>query len=140
MDVIRLLAVRESPLSVDEVMRAIRDPRAGGNALFAGTIRDSDGGRGVTGLGYSAHPSVEDELRKIAEKVVADFPVLALAAVHRIGDLAVGELAVVAAVACPHRAEAFDACRRLVDELKHEVPIWKHQRFSDGTDEWVNAC
>jgi molybdopterin synthase catalytic subunit len=139
MDVIRLLAVHSAPLSVDEVMQAVRHPAAGGTALFAGTVRDADGGKGVIGLGYSAHPSVEDELRRIAEKVAADYPVLALAAVHRVGELAVGDLAVVVAVACPHRGEAFDACRRLIDELKHQVPIWKHQRFSDGTDEWVGA-
>lgn len=63
-----------------------------------------------------------------------------MAAVHRVGDLAVGDLAVVVAVACPHRGEAFDACRRLIDELKHEVPIWKHQRFTDGESEWVNGA
>jgi molybdopterin synthase catalytic subunit len=140
MDAIRLLAVRDTPLSVDEVLAAVQDPAAGGTALFAGTVRDSDGGRGVSLLGYSAHPTVDAELRRIAEKIVADFPVCALAAVHRVGDLAVGDLAVVVAVASPHRAEAFDACRRLIDDLKHQVPIWKHQRFTDGTDEWVGAC
>ena len=68
-------------------------------------------------------------MRRVAEKVVADFPVRALAAVHRVGDLAVGDLAVVVAVSCPHRGEAFEACRKLIDDLKHEVPIWKHQTF-----------
>ena len=94
----------------------------------------------VDRLGYSCHPSAEAEMRRIAEKVVADYPVRALAAVHRVGDLSVGDLAVVVAVSCPHRAEAFDACRKLIDDLKHEVPIWKHQTFSDGTEEWVGAC
>jgi molybdopterin synthase catalytic subunit len=79
-------------------------------------------------------------MRRVAEKVVADHPVRALAAVHRVGDLKVGDLAVVVGVSCPHRAEAFAACRKLIDDLKHEVPIWKHQRFSDGTEEWVGAC
>jgi molybdopterin synthase catalytic subunit len=139
MGVIRLLAIRDTPLSADEVLAAVRDPGAGGTALFVGTVRDADEGRGVTSLGYSAHPTVYDELHRIAEKIVADFPVRALAAVHRVGDLEVGEPAVVVAVACPHRAEAFAACRRLIDDLKHEVPIWKHQRFSDGTEEWVGA-
>jgi molybdopterin synthase catalytic subunit len=139
MDVIRLVAVRDEPLSVDEVMDAVRDPAAGGTALFAGTVRDVDGGRGVTGLEYSAHPTVEAEFRRVAEKVAADYPVQALAAVHRVGQLAVGDLAVVVAVSCPHRGEAFEACRRLIDDLKHQVPIWKHQTFTDGTDEWVGA-
>ncbi|MER6436297.1 MULTISPECIES: molybdenum cofactor biosynthesis protein MoaE [unclassified Streptomyces] len=139
-DPIRLVAVRDEPLSLDEVFRAVGDDAAGGTALFVGTVRDHDGGADVAGLGYASHPSAEAEIRRIAEKVVAEFPVRALAAVHRVGDLAVGDLAVVVAVACPHRGEAFEACRRLIDDLKHEVPIWKHQKFSDGTEEWVGAC
>ncbi|MEU2562278.1 molybdenum cofactor biosynthesis protein MoaE [Streptomyces longispororuber] len=136
---IRLLAVRDAPLSLDEVFRAVADDAAGGTALFVGTVRDHDGGADVAALSYSSHPSAEAELRRVAEKVVAEFPVRALAAVHRVGDLAVGDLAVVVAVSCPHRAEAFAACRKLIDDLKHEVPIWKHQTFSDGQEEWVGA-
>ncbi|MER5860408.1 molybdenum cofactor biosynthesis protein MoaE [Streptomyces sp. NPDC059688] len=139
-DPVKLIGVRETALSVDEVFRAVGDEAAGGIALFVGTVRNHDGGADVDGLGYSCHPSAEAEMRRIAEKVVADFPVRALAAVHRVGDLRIGDLAVVVAVACPHRAEAFDACRRLIDDIKHEVPIWKHQKFSDGTEEWVGAC
>lgn len=138
-DPIRLLAIRDAPLSLDEVFRAVGDDAAGGTALFVGTVRDHDGGADVDLLGYSSHPTAEAELRRVAEKVVADFPVRALAAVHRVGDLVVGDVAVVVAVSCPHRAEAFAACRKLIDDLKHEVPIWKHQRFSDGTEEWVGA-
>ncbi len=139
-DPIRLLAIRDTPLSLDEVFRAVGDDAAGGTALFVGTVRNHDGGADVDALGYSSHPTAEAELRRVAEKVVADHPVRALAAVHRVGDLSVGDLAVVVAVSCPHRAEAFAACRKLIDDLKHEVPIWKHQRFSDGTEEWVGAC
>ncbi len=142
-DPLRLLAIRDTPLSVDEVFAAVGDAAAGGTALFVGTVRDHDGherGEAVTALEYSAHPTAEAELRRIAERVAADFPVRALAAVHRVGALAVGELAVVVAVSCPHRAEAFAACRRLIDDLKHEVPIWKHQTFADGSEEWVEAC
>jgi len=137
---IRLVAIRDAPLSVDEVLAAVSDPAAGGVALFVGTVRDHDVGRLVTGLEYSAHPAAIDRLRAVAEKVVADYPVRALAAVHRVGDLAVGDLAVVVGVACPHRAEAFAACHRLIDELKVTVPIWKHQLFADGTDEWVGSA
>ncbi len=100
-DPVRLLAIRDTPLSVDEVFRAVGDDAAGGIALFVGTVRNHDGGQDVGALGYSCHPSAENELRKVAEKVVADFPVRALAAVHRVGELAVGDLAVVVAVACP---------------------------------------
>ncbi|MFG2192966.1 molybdenum cofactor biosynthesis protein MoaE [Streptomyces sp. NPDC048639] len=138
-DPIRLLGIRDTPLSVDEVFATVGEDSAGGIALFVGTVRDHDGGSGVDALGYSAHPTAEAELRRVAEKVAADFPVRAMAAVHRVGDLSVGDLAVVVAVACPHRAEAFAACRRLIDDLKSEVPIWKHQQFSDGTEEWVGA-
>ncbi|MCF6523465.1 molybdenum cofactor biosynthesis protein MoaE [Streptomyces sp. JJ36] len=138
-DPIRLLGVRETPLSLDEVFTAVGDPSAGGTALFVGTVRDHDGGSDVTRLGYSSHPTAEAELRRVAEKVAADFPVRALAAVHRVGDLGVGDVAVIVAVSCPHRGEAFAACRRLIDDLKHEVPLWKHQTFSDGTEEWVGA-
>ncbi|HYX58188.1 MAG TPA: molybdenum cofactor biosynthesis protein MoaE [Streptosporangiaceae bacterium] len=139
MSVVRLIAVRESELSVDEVRAAVADPAAGGIALFAGTVRDSDHDRGVSGLSYSAHPSAVDELRRVAEVIAEKYPVIGIAAVHRVGDLDVGDLAVVLAVSCPHRAEAFDACRDLIDILKVSVPIWKHQRFDDGTAEWVGT-
>jgi len=135
--VVRLVAVREEALSVDEVFAAVQDPRAGGVALFVGTVRSVDDGRGVTGLGYTAHTSVLDQLRAVADEVAAGHPVLALAAVHRVGDLEVGDLAVVVGASCPHRGDAFAACRDLIDELKSRVPIWKHQLFADGGEEWV---
>jgi molybdopterin synthase catalytic subunit len=137
--VVRLIAIRESELSVDEVRAAVAGPGAGGIALFAGAVRDTDHDQGVTGLSYSAHPSAEAELQRVAELIAEKFNVLGLAAVHRVGDLAIGDLAVVAAVACAHRGEAFDACRELINVLKASVPIWKHQRFTDGTSEWVGT-
>ncbi|BBA99962.1 putative molybdopterin biosynthesis protein E [Actinacidiphila reveromycinica] len=138
---VRLLAIRDTPLSVDEVLAAVGDDAAGGTALFVGTVRDHDERPDalVTGLSYTAHPTAGTELRRVAEKVAADFPVRALAAVHRVGDLRVGDIAVVVAVACPHRGEAFAASRRLIDDLKREVPIWKHQTFADGGQTWVGA-
>jgi molybdopterin synthase catalytic subunit len=140
-DQIRLIAIRDTDLSVDEVRSAIADPAAGGEVLFVGTVRDNDADKGVTALSYTAHPSAEAELRKVAEAIVAKYPdVIALAAVHRVGDLAVGDLAVVVGVSCAHRAEAFHACHALIDELKASVPIWKHQRFTDGADEWVGSA
>ena len=139
MSAVRLIAVRDSELSLDEVRAAVADPAAGGIALFAGAVRDTDHDRGVTGLSYSAHPLATDELRRVAEVVAEKYPVIGIAAVHRVGDLAIGDLAVVLAVSCPHRAEAFDACRDPIDILKASVPIWKHQRFDDGTTEWVGS-
>ena len=140
MSVVRLIAVRDSELSVDEVRAAVADPGAGGLVLFAGAVRDTDHDRDVTALSYSAHPSAEAELRRVAEVIAEKFPVLGIAAVHRVGDLEIGDLAVVVAVACPHRAEAFDACRALIDLLKASVPIWKHQRFAEGDSEWVGSA
>jgi len=134
---VRLLDIRDTPLSVDEVWRAVADPAAGGTAVFVGAVRGQDGGRSVTDLGYTAHPSALDELRTVVAEVAAAHDVVAVAAVHRVGDLAVGDLAVVVAVSCAHRGEAFDACRTLIDELKSRVPIWKHQIFADGDEEWV---
>jgi molybdopterin synthase catalytic subunit len=129
--------VRDSALSVDEVLAAVSDPVAGGTVVFVGTVRDADDGRAVETLGYSAHPTVDVALREVAERVAATHPVTALAAVHRVGDLVVGDLAVVVAASCPHRAEAFAACRALIDELKATAPIWKNQVFADGSQEWV---
>jgi len=134
---VRLLDIRDTPLSVDEVFQAVADPAAGGTAVFVGAVRGQDGGRAVTDLGYSAHPSALDELRTVTDEVAAAHDVVAVAAVHRVGDLAVGDLAVVVAVSCAHRGEAFVACRALIDELKSRVPIWKHQVFADGDEEWV---
>jgi len=139
-NVVRLIAVRDSELSVDEVRAAVADPGAGGLALFAGAVRDTDHDRDVTALSYSAHPSAEAELRRVAEVIAEKFPVLGIAAVHRVGDLEIGDLSVVVAVSCPHRAEAFDACRALIDLLKASVPIWKHQRFAEGDSEWVGSA
>ncbi|MDE3721069.1 molybdenum cofactor biosynthesis protein MoaE [Nocardiopsis sp. N85] len=144
MEQITLASVRDTPLSVDEVLAAVTDPRAGGTAVFIGTVRDHDHGRDVARLGYSAHPTVEAMLRSVMEKVLADTsvpgrPVVRLAAVHRVGDLEIGDLAVVVAASAEHREEAFAACRRLIDDLKAQVPIWKHQAFSDGDEEWVGT-
>ena len=140
MSSVRLVDVRDTALSLDEVFEAVRDPAAGGVALFVGTVRDHDGGRDVSALQYSAHPSAVQQLREVAERVAHEEDVVAVAAVHRVGDLAIGDLAVVVAVSAAHRAEAFAAGRRLIDELKAEVPVWKHQTFGAGDATWVGAC
>jgi len=139
-ETIRLAEIRGTALSVDEVLSAVSDPAAGGISLFVGTVRDHDHGEDVVRLSYSAHPSAEAELRRVAEKVAASYSVTAIAAVHRVGDLDVGDLAVVVAVSCPHRGEAFHACRALIEELKASVPIWKHQQYAGGRSDWVNSA
>lgn len=137
---IRLLAITEDPLSVADVYASVSDvPSAGGIALFSGVVRDEDAGRGVSGLAYEAHPAAEAALREVVEKAAGEYPVHAVSAVHRVGELRIGDIAVIVAVACRGRAEAFAACRQIIDQLKETVPIWKHQRFADGSSEWVGA-
>lgn len=138
-DAIVLIDIRDAPLSPMEILAAVDHPAAGGTALFVGTVRDHDGGRGVASLQYSAHPSALEQMRAVAASVAADHDVRRLAAVHRVGDLQIGDLAVVVAVSCGHRGEAFAACRELIDRIKANVPIWKHQAFVDGTTEWVST-
>ena len=139
-DAIRLLDIRDSALSSDEVLAAIADPSAGGTALFIGTVRNHDHDRPVEELSYEAHPDALKQLREVAERICADPAVTALAAVHRTGLLTIGDAAVIVGVAAAHRDVAFAACRRLIDDLKAEVPIWKHQHFTDGASEWVGTC
>lgn len=137
--VVRLVDIRNAPLEVAEVLAALSDAAAGGLALFVGVVRDHDANLGVSGLEYSAHPTALQELRSVAESVAGKYDVLALAAVHRTGRLAIGDAAVIVATAAAHRGEAFEASRALIDQLKATVPIWKHQLFADGTDEWVGT-
>ena len=136
---IRLAAIRNTPLSVEEVLAAVEDPAAGGVVSFTGLVRSSDEGRRVTALEYSAHPTATEALLSVMDAVAADLPVVAVAAVHRVGMLAIGDVAVVVAASAAHRDEAFLAARRLIDDLKATVPIWKHQLFTDGTEEWVGT-
>ena len=136
---VRLVELRETPLDVDEVLAALDDDSSGGLTLFVGRVRDHDHGKGVTGLDYSAHPTALDVMRAVCEKVAADHGVHGIAAVHRVGTLAIGDVAVVVATSSAHRGTSFDASRLLIDTLKAEVPIWKHQRFGDGSEEWVGS-
>ena len=136
---LRLLAIRDCTIAVEEVLAAVEDAQAGGVVSFTGLVRQVDGGREVTALEYSAHPGALAALTAAAEAVAVDLPVVALAAVHRTGLLAVGDVAVVVAASAVHRGEAFEAARRLIDDLKATVPIWKRQMFLDGADEWVGT-
>ena len=136
-DAVALVALSDAPLSVDEVLDAVRHPTCGGVAVFLGVVRDHDHGDVVTALDYEAHPSALDAMRATCAAVAAGSGAVRLAAVHRTGALRVGDLAVVVAAAAPHRGQAFDACRELIDTLKARTPIWKHQSLGDGSTEWV---
>lgn len=131
--------VTSEPLSVDEHLAAVGGPQSGAVVAFSGVVRDHDHGRVVVSLEYVGHPTAEDILRECRDEIAADPAVHAVAVSHRIGHLAIGDAALVAAVAGAHRAEAFDACERLVDLVKSRLPIWKRQLFPDGTDQWVNC-
>lgn len=134
-----IVAVTAELLDLAAHERAVADPRAGAVVSFQGVVRDHDNGRGVTLLEYEGHPSAADVLRAVAAEIAADPAVYAVAVSHRIGTLAVGDVALVAAVSTAHRAAAFAACGRLVDEAKARLPIWKRQVFADGAEEWVNC-
>jgi molybdopterin synthase catalytic subunit len=137
---IRLVEVGEAPLSVTTVEELVADPRAGAVVSFGGNVRDHDHGRSVATLTYEGHPSAQAVLAEVAKEIDARFDVVALAVAHRVGPIAIGEAALVAAVATAHRGEAFAACQALVDLVKERLPVWKHQVFADGTDEWVNCA
>jgi molybdopterin synthase catalytic subunit len=136
---VRLVGLREEPLDVSEVVAALDDAVSGGLTLFVGRVRDHDHGKGVTGLDYTAHPTALEALERVCAQVAEEYDVHGVAAVHRVGTLGIGDVAVVVATTAAHRGSAFDASRALIDTLKATVPIWKHQRFDDGSDEWVGT-
>jgi molybdopterin synthase catalytic subunit len=136
--VVTVAEVRDTPLDLAAHEKSVTDVRAGAVVSFQGVVRDHDDGRGVTLLEYEGHPSAAKILREVAEEIANDPDIYAVAVSHRIGTLDIGDVALVASVSSAHRAEAFAACARLVDEVKARLPIWKRQVFTDGSDEWVN--
>ena len=129
--------VVDRALSLDEVVRAVEGPGAGAVVTFTGAVREATAGRAVLRLEYEAYaPMAEAVLSRLGTEVGGRWPGARLAIVHRVGVLSPGELAVVIAAAAPHRAEAFEACRYAIEQLKAEVPIWKKEVFSDGSI-WV---
>lgn len=131
-------AVTDQPLEAAGMQAAVTAPTAGAVVGFSGIVRDHDGGRGVTGLDYTAHPTAQRELQRVCEQIAAEHPGLRLAAAHRTGPLGVGDSALEVAVAASHRAAAFEACDALVGRIKQRVPIWKEQHLAEGGSQWVN--
>jgi molybdopterin synthase catalytic subunit len=132
-------AVTQDRLLLTELEHLVGHESAGAVVGFAGVVRNHDGGREVLRLEYSAHPHAEQTLFEILAEVAAQASgVHAVAASHRVGALQIGDAALVAAVSADHRAAAFTVCAQLVDTVKERLPVWKHQFFADGTDEWVN--
>jgi molybdopterin synthase catalytic subunit len=131
--------VVETALDVADHEALVADAGAGAIVSFAGVVRDHDDGRSVTRLVYEAHESAASVLAEVASEIAKDPAVHAVAVSHRVGPLEIGDVALAAAVSTAHRGEAFALCARLVDQVKERLPVWKHQIFADGTDQWVNA-
>lgn len=132
----RVALITAEPIDERAVRAAVEADSSGAVVMFSGVVRDHDGGREVSALDYQAHPEAERFLAECVRRI-ADETGLAVAAAHRVGELRIGDIALFAAASAAHRAEAFDACERLVELIKQEVPIWKRQHFGDGVSEWV---
>lgn len=134
-----LASITDQVIDPREVEVAVWSTADGAMVTFSGVVRDHDGGRtDVLDIEYSAHPAAGDILRRLCDQVAAQHSAR-VAAVHRVGVLPVGEIAVAVVAVSAHRAEAFAACSDLIERLKREVPIWKRQRFTDGVSEWVGV-
>ncbi len=135
-----LAEICAEPLDSGRYDAAVRTEASGAVVLFAGVVRDHDGGRPVRALEYVGHPSAEAVITEVAAEIARQSGVHAVAVGHRVGQLAIGDTALVAAVSAAHRQEAFAACGRLVEEVKARLPVWKRQVFADGSDEWVGSA
>lgn len=136
---VRHAAVGTEEITVAAMAKDVADPRCGAVVTFDGVVRDHDGGRGVDRLEYTSHPSAPAVIAEVAAEIAERYPDVLVAVAHRVGPLAIGDSALVCAIAAPHRKQAFVACDELVDTVKQRVPIWKHQVFDDGASEWVGA-
>jgi molybdopterin synthase catalytic subunit len=129
----------ESPILVAPQYGALSHHVAGAFASFEGWVRDHNDGRAVDGLRYEAYSALaEKEGTRVLDEALQKFDIVDARCVHRIGDLAIGELAVWVGVSAAHRGAAFDACRYIIDEVKSRVPIWKHERYRDGDTGWLH--
>jgi molybdopterin synthase catalytic subunit len=134
------VAVTGDPIRATDVLAHVGDDSHGAVLLFLGVVRDHHEGRAVTGISYEAYAAMaEAELGRIAEQAEARAGSQSIAVVHRVGELAVGEISVAVAVSSAHRAEAYEASRFIMEEIKKRVPVWKRERYADGTEEWVEG-
>jgi molybdopterin synthase catalytic subunit len=134
-----MIQLTRDPIDHQKLTEAVRRPHCGAVVTFLGTVRDLTEGQVTTALDYEAYPPMaEKKLAEIEADTRSRWPVGELLMVHRLGRLAVGEVSVAVAVSCPHRAQAFEACRHAIDRLKELVPIWKKENWADGRAEWVH--
>ena len=132
--------VTDAPVHIQGLSKLVANPHSGAIVTFCGDVRDHDGGKEVESLLYEIHPSAPEQIKVITQSVIGRFEIEKVAVAHRYGDIAIGETAFAVAVSAAHRQAAFDACAAIVDEVKAKLPIWKHQKFTDGSDEWVNCA
>lgn len=135
-----LVRVTAEAIGADEALEFVADPGAGGTCVFIGTVRDHSDAGGVTGLAYEAwEEQAVRRLSELGDELFERWPLCRAAFLHRFGDLAVGEVSVVVACSAPHRAEAFEACRHGIEQLKRDVPIWKKEHLVSGESSWVRG-
>ena len=132
--------VTDAPVHIQELSKLVANPHSGAVVTFCGDVRNHDGGKEVASLLYEIHPSAPEQIKLITQSIIGRFEIEKVAVAHRYGDIAIGETAFAVAVSAAHRQAAFDACAAIVDEVKAKLPIWKHQKFTDGSDEWVNCA
>jgi molybdopterin synthase catalytic subunit len=133
-------ALHHATIPVELLRQSVQHPGCGGYAAFEGWVRDHNEGRRVLRLEYEAFaPLAEREAERILEEARSRYAVDCVACAHRVGSLAIGEIAVWVGVSAPHRGEAFDACRYIIDQVKHRLPIWKKEFYEDGDSGWVNC-
>jgi molybdopterin synthase catalytic subunit len=132
--------VTDAPVHIQELSKLVADPHSGAVVTFCGDVRNHDGGKEVASLLYEIHPSAPEQIKLITQSVIGRFEIEKVAVAHRFGQIPIGETAFAVAVSAAHRQAAFDACSAIVDEVKAKLPIWKHQKFTDGSDEWVNCA
>lgn len=130
--------VTDKVISAAHLATLVQSKKSGAVVTFSGDVRNHDGDKDVSALKYEIHPSAQDVLKSIVSEVSARFAINDVAVAHRYGDIAIGECAFAVAVSADHREAAFEACSALVDTVKEKLPIWKHQLFADGSDQWVN--
>ena len=134
-----MIEITEAAIDHAALTERVRSNRAGAVCTFLGTVREMTGDRRTASLDYEAYPDMAlKKIGEIEDEARRRWPVIELAIVHRVGHLDLGEVSVVVAVSCPHRNQAFDACRWLIDTLKEVVPIWKKEVWADGQEEWVH--
>ena len=132
--------VTDAPVNIAELSKLVTNPQSGAVVTFCGDVRNHDGGKEVASLLYEVHPSAPEQIKVITQSVIGRFEIEKVAVAHRYGQIPIGETAFAVAVSAAHRQAAFDACAAIVDEVKAKLPIWKHQKFTDGTDQWVNCA